>query len=196
MSKIFNTIEEHSFLMLEEKEDYVEITFDKPIHLEPPRPPTPIQTGKRTKLLTILWTPEEDAKLKELVKAFGTSDWHKISKSFLRHNSRQCKERWAAIKPQGRYFLKPCLFTREEDVLLWKKVQQYGKKWELINKCFTGKTEEQLKTRYQTLKFKVRNYIKKATTDKYLIDEITDLITKRSKEPPLPRCRGGVKINV
>ena len=181
--------------MLEE-EDVIEISCEKPIHLEPARPPTPIPVGKRTKLLTILWTPEEDAKLKELVKAFGKDNWHKISKSFLRHNSRQCKERWAAIKPQGRHFLKPPQFTREEDVLLWKKVQQYGKKWELINKCFTGKTETQLMNRYKTLKSKVRKNIKKATTDKYLVDEVSDLIAKRSTEPPISRFRGGTKLNV
>lgn len=187
--KKFNVIEEHFLLMSDD--EVVVISCEEPIHLEPPRPVPAM--GKRTKLLTVLWTPEEDAKLKELVEGLGTKDWHKIGKSFLRHSSRQCKERWDAIKPKGKYFLKPALFTREEDVLMWRKVQELGKKWDLVVRFFPGRTEAQVQTRYQVLRKKVRNYVKKATTNKYLVDEITDIITKRAEEPPLPRFNNSLK---
>ena len=40
------------------------------------------------------WTPDEDAKILELIQKFGTRSWSVIGNHFGNRNGKQCRERW------------------------------------------------------------------------------------------------------
>jgi hypothetical protein len=88
--------------------------------------------------------PDEDFRLRELVRHFGT-DWNEISRHMTRRNPRQCKERWTN-------YLSPdvCLrpWREDEDQLLLRKVGELGPKWVQITSFFPKRTDSNLKNRW------------------------------------------------
>lgn len=76
------------------------------------------------------WTPEEDEILMELYKKFGAL-WKQISRNIEGRTEHQCSKRYMEI-------LDPLLqdrlrkWSEDEDLLLVKRVLQYGTKWKTI----------------------------------------------------------------
>ena len=95
------------------------------------------------------FTPIEDNHLRQLVKVYGENNWEEISSQMQGRNQRQCHDRWF-------YYLSPKIntapWTEEEDQLLIKTVYQLNGKWVKISKKFRGRTDTQIKNRYNTLK--------------------------------------------
>ena len=98
------------------------------------------------------FTQEEDTYLRFLVSKYGENSWALIS-SFMPHrNVRQCRERWFK-------YLSPTVknneWTEQEDMLLVQKRKELGPKWKEISKFFDGRTDINIKSRFNVLKRKV-----------------------------------------
>jgi len=105
-------------------------------------------TGRYIK---VKFTPEEDARLLELVHEYGTKEWITIASLMRTRNPRQCRERW-------HNYLNPTLkmgnWTPEEDELLVKKYAVYGSKWSRIARFFKKRSDLSLRNRWQLLERK------------------------------------------
>ncbi|OHT15979.1 Myb-like DNA-binding domain containing protein [Tritrichomonas foetus] len=91
---------------------------------------------------------EEDDKLRHLVAKYGECNWAFISSKMKKRDSRQCRDRWMN-------YLSPIVINGEwtdfEDNLLFEKVRTYGRKWKIISKEFPGRTEINVKNRWNFL---------------------------------------------
>ena len=105
-------------------------------------------------LVSQKFTPEEDEKLKNLVKTYGTNDWKTISSLIPNRSQRQCRERW-------KNYLSPDVsnapWTSEEDQLLEEKYKELGSQWSRISKFFNARTDIHVKNRWVTLSNKHKN---------------------------------------
>ena len=91
------------------------------------------------------FTPEEDSKICELVNKYGARNWELIAREIPGRNSRQCRDRY-------QNYLIPGFFngqwTKEEDELLYKKINQMGHQWTKMMKFFPGRTANCIKNRW------------------------------------------------
>ena len=98
------------------------------------------------------FSPDEDQRLRELVKQFGEKDWDEIAANMKGRNERQCHDRWT-------YYLSPNInnspWTKEEDDLLLDLSKKLNYKWVKISKHFKGRNDTQIKNRWNTLKKKL-----------------------------------------
>mmetsp|Transcript_22019 Transcript_22019/g.43274 ORF Transcript_22019/g.43274 Transcript_22019/m.43274 type:complete len:606 (-) Transcript_22019:590-2407(-) len=100
------------------------------------------------------WTKEEDAHLLDLIKTYteknniSSVNWQAISQQIHGRNAKQCRERWFLN-------LDPSInrgpWTPAEDRCLLELAAQFGGRWSLISKNMEGRTENMVKTRYQSL---------------------------------------------
>ncbi|OHT04889.1 Myb-like DNA-binding domain containing protein [Tritrichomonas foetus] len=94
------------------------------------------------------FSTSEDVLLKELVNTHGESNWSLISNLFPDRNSRQCRDRW-------RSYLRPTImksqWTKEEDLLLMEKYDEFGPKWSVIGKFLIGRSDIAMKNRWKIL---------------------------------------------
>ncbi|EAY23107.1 Myb-like DNA-binding domain containing protein [Trichomonas vaginalis G3] len=99
----------------------------------------------------IKFTPEEDEKLKKLIKQLGTRDWEVISIEMKTRTSRQCRDRW-------NNYLCPNLsndpFTEDEDQLLLQLFEKYGPKWKKIGSYFPKRSTNRLRGHLASLQKK------------------------------------------
>jgi hypothetical protein len=90
----------------------------------------------------------EDELLRELVEDFGEDDWPAIAEELPGRSPRQCKERW-------NHYLSPHVvqgtWTVEEDELLLGLVEKNGTKWKTLEHYFVGRTDTNIKNRYNVL---------------------------------------------
>lgn len=94
----------------------------------------------------LLFTPDEDQKLRDLVATYGTGNWSLIAKEMkTKRNCRQCRERWYKyLSPEINH--QP--WTKEEDELLEIKYAEYGPKWKAISMFFNNRTDINVKSRW------------------------------------------------
>lgn len=105
---------------------------------------------------------EEDKLILKLVEIIGENNWVDIAKYMKKknydRNSRQCRDRYY-------HYLNPninkLMWSKEEDDLLMEKVENEGKKWKKFEKFFPGRTEVQLRNRYNLLARKMEKIEKK-----------------------------------
>lgn len=132
-----------------------------------------------------LFTVAEDKILLSLVNKYGKNNWPLISNCMKQYNFdrnvRQCKDRYF-------HYLNPTIsnyinWTAEEDDLLLKFVQKFGKKWKLSENLFLGRTEVSIRNRYQVIMRKiVRNQKFAAKNQKMMKKKQTDFINKFFKK--------------
>ena len=91
------------------------------------------------------FSPDEDAKLKELVQKFGAKQWDQIALMMPGRTGRQCRDRY-------RNYLIPGYFngqwSEEEDNILRKKFSEMGPQWAKMTKFFRGRSANSIKNRW------------------------------------------------
>ena len=99
------------------------------------------------------WLHEEDAVLKELVEEFGVKKWSKIAtvlnERFCNNRKgKNCRERW---NNHLNSTINKGEWTYEEDLKLLTMYKDFGRKWSTISKGISGRTENAVKNRWNTL---------------------------------------------
>lgn len=93
----------------------------------------------------VMWTQEEDDRLRAAVQHHGTKNWNRVAKSMPGRNGKQCRERWAGmLSPE----LSKEAWTPQEDALLIQLHNQYGNKWALISSFLPGRSRIGLRNRW------------------------------------------------
>jgi hypothetical protein len=88
------------------------------------------------------FTPQEDARLREVVERCGTNDWAEVARQMHPRNGRQCRERWTNyLNPT----LQNCSWTAEEEILLDEKLAQFGPRWRAGTACFANRSRNSIK---------------------------------------------------
>ena len=98
-----------------------------------------------------IFSPEEDEKLKKLVALKGCLKWEEIAKEMDGLNARQCRDRYTNFL-DPKIISKP--WTKEEEQRLLHLVKVMGNCWVQISKRFKGRTDTQIKNRWNYLKKK------------------------------------------
>lgn len=100
---------------------------------------------QRTKHHKIRFTPQQDLIIKQSVENNPNPDWKEIAKKIPGKTAKQCRERY-------RHFLSPTVnripWSIEEDALLVQYHQLYGSDWAKIAEFFPGRTNNDVKNRY------------------------------------------------
>ena len=95
--------------------------------------------------LRIRFTPEEDERLKELVKDAENNRWEKIAQKMPGRTARQCRDRY------NNYLFKEIStepWNEEEDLLIMKMHKEIGSKWTQIAQHLVGRSGNNVKNRW------------------------------------------------
>lgn len=93
----------------------------------------------------ILFTKDEDKKIKQLVEIFGTKHWDLVAQFMNGRTAKQCRDRYSNYLIPG-YFQGD--WTAEEDSLLIKLYIENGPKWSIIQKSFPQRSANTIKNRW------------------------------------------------
>lgn len=114
-----------------------------------------------------LFSKDEDEKLKDLVNFYGIDNWKIVSSQMKNRNIRQYKERWFNyLMPE----IKKTDWSKEEDELLLNLHSEYGPKWKQISLKISGRTDINVKNRYNLLQRRKNRIEKKKTKKETEID--------------------------
>jgi myb proto-oncogene protein len=105
-----------------------------------------------TARLSSKWTPDEDNKLMEAVRAHGAKDWVAIATLVPGRSNQQCRNRWRdALDPSiGRATARTGKWIADEDKKLMDAVRAHGAKdWEQIALLVPGRTHKQCRNRWR-----------------------------------------------
>ena len=105
------------------------------------------------------WTFDEDNMLRELVTERGQKQWQEIANELnnrmgsSKRQGKQCRERWINFLGPD---IKKDPWTVHEELFLLEKQNIMGNKWAEIAKEITGRTENQVKNKFNSLLKKIR----------------------------------------
>jgi hypothetical protein len=112
-------------------------------------PPSDARISRKAKRNA--FTPEEDARLVELVTDHPSDSWNAIAAHFPDRSARQCRERWSEYLNPG---LRMAPWTEEEDNLLLRQIERFGHRWTLIAAALAQRSPSDIKNRwYSHLRF-------------------------------------------
>lgn len=97
------------------------------------------------------WTREEDEIIIRFVREFGCKNWTRLAGLLKGRLGKQCRERW-------RNHLDPSInhanWNNEEDQRLIALHRQYGNSWVKISKLMPGRSDNQIKNRWNSIRKK------------------------------------------
>lgn len=96
----------------------------------------------------VSWSPEEDDILREQIRVHGTENWTIIASKFKDKTTRQCRRRWFTYLNSD---FKKGGWSPEEDMLLCEAQKIFGNRWTEIAKVVSGRTDNAVKNRFNTL---------------------------------------------
>jgi hypothetical protein len=124
--------------MIEKAQFGAKTVMEDPGLLALPPPPKPVRKKKEP------FSPEEDAKLRELVAVIGQGNWSTIAAQLSGRSPRQCRERWKLyLAPEA----KNDPWSLEDEQRLVKMYFTVGPKWTLIAKAFPERTANNVKNK-------------------------------------------------
>lgn len=98
-------------------------------------------------MVSASWTKKEDELLTSTVLANGAKDWTKVAMLLPGRIGKQCRERW-------HHHLNPEVIKKkwsfDEDVLILKLHKKFGTRWSEISKHVSGRSDNQIKNRYNS----------------------------------------------
>ena len=90
------------------------------------------------------WTSEEDEILLSHAEKYGYRQWKKIAQNFNNRSSVQCSARYKRIRPG----LVKGNWSKDEDKVVMKLVDKYGRNWSLLSKYIPTRTGKQIRDRF------------------------------------------------
>lgn len=108
---------------------------------------------KKSSIQKSNWSKREDEELIRLIREGGTKQWSNIAIELnqnlqVQRNGKQCRERWVNfLNPE----IKRDPFSLEEDLLILQKRLDIGNKWSEIIKQMPGRTENNVKNRFNMM---------------------------------------------
>lgn len=97
---------------------------------------------------SLVWTREEDEKLRGLVGRIGENKWADIAKEMATKTGKQCRRRW---KNALTINAKTSTWSEEEDQRLIQYHKELGNKWTEISRRFGDRTDNAAKNRWNAL---------------------------------------------
>jgi hypothetical protein len=110
----------------------------------------------QTKISKRKFTPVEDELIKGYVNQYGSSDFSLLLSKLNSRTLPQVRDRWRLYLNTD---VKKDEFSDEEDNILKEKYVELKGKWSQIAKCIPGRTDVQVKFRFQVLQRKRDSHI-------------------------------------
>ena len=125
------------------------------------------------------WSVEEDETLRRHVGAVGAKQWAEVALQLPGRSEGKCRQRWlyhlAADVDKSKW-------QAEEDQLIMAEVRKHGTKWTTFVHLLPGRTDQSIKTRYNTILRREQRAAAKAE--------------KAAKEPGGPLLAVGQRVEV
>lgn len=93
----------------------------------------------------VMFKKEDDEKIIQLVKQFGTHNWPIVASYLTEKTPKQCRDRYSNYLVPG-YFNGE--WSKNEDELLIKLIQKIGNKWSALHKFFPARSPVSIKNRW------------------------------------------------